>query len=70
MVYYSKRRVKMAKKKSFVKGMKAEYRKIVWPSKDTVTKQTIAVLVSTIAVGVVITVLDLVIRLGLDVILG
>ena len=59
-----------AAKKSFVKGMKAEYRKIVWPSKDTVTKQTIAVLVSTIALGVVITVLDLVIRLGLDVILG
>ena len=40
-----------AGKKSFVKGMKAEYRKIVWPSKDTVTKQTIAVLVSTIALG-------------------
>ena len=59
-----------AKKKSFVKGMKAEYRKIVWPSKETVTKQTIAVLISTIALGVVITVLDLVIRLGLDVILG
>lgn len=58
------------KKKSFVKGMKAEYRKIVWPSKETVTKQTIAVLISTIALGVVITVLDLVIRLGLDVILG
>ena len=37
------------KKKSFVKGMKAEYRKIVWPSNETVTKQTIAVLISTIA---------------------
>ena len=58
------------KKKSFVKGMKAEYKKIVWPSRDTVTKQTIAVLISTIALGAVITVLDLVIRLGLDVILG
>ena len=58
------------KKKSFVKGMKAEYKKIVWPSRDTVTKQTIAVLISTIALGAVITALDLVIRLGLDVILG
>ena len=65
-----KKKNEQAGKKSFVKGMKAEYRKIVWPSKDTVTKQTIAVLVSTIALGVVITVLDLVIRLGLDVILG
>ena len=59
-----------AGKKSFIKGIKAEYNKIVWPSKDTVTKQTIAVLVSTIALGLVITALDLIIRLGHDVILG
>ncbi len=59
-----------AGKKSFVKGMKAEYNKIVWASKETVTKQTIAVLVSTVALGLVITVIDLIIRLGLDVILG
>ena len=59
-----------AKKKSFVHGLKAEYRKIIWPTKETVTKQTIAVLVSTVALGLVITVLDLVIRLGLDFLLG
>ncbi len=59
-----------AKKKSFVQGLKAEYRKIIWPTKETVTKQTIAVLVSTVALGLVITVLDLVIRLGLDFLLG
>lgn len=59
-----------AGKKSFVKGMKDEYNKIVWASKETVTKQTIAVLVSTVALGLVITVIDLIIRLGLDVILG
>lgn len=59
-----------AGKKSFVKGMKAEYNKIVWASRETVTKQTIAVLVSTVALGLVITVIDLIIRLGLDVILG
>ena len=58
------------KKKSFVQGLKAEYRKIIWPTKETVTKQTIAVLVSTVALGLVITVLDLVIRLGLDFLLG
>ncbi len=40
-----------AKKKSFVQGLKAEYRKIIWPTKETVTKQTIAVLVSTVALG-------------------
>ena len=59
-----------AKKMSFVQGLKAEYRKIIWPTKATVTKQTVAVLVSTVALGLVITVLDLVIRLGLDFLLG
>ena len=35
---------KKSPKQSFWKGLKAEYSKIVWPDKDTVTKQTIVVL--------------------------
>ena len=34
-----------AQKKSFFKGLKAEFNKIVWPDQETVGKQTIAVLV-------------------------
>lgn len=56
-------------KKSFYKGLKAEYQKIVWPDKETVTKQTIAVMSSSIALGLIIAILDLVIKFGLSFIL-
>ncbi|MDR1764660.1 MAG: preprotein translocase subunit SecE [Lachnospiraceae bacterium] len=50
----------------FVKGLKTEYRKIVWPKQDDVVKQTIAVLVTTVALALVIALLDLVFKAGLD----
>lgn len=57
-------------KKGFFKGLKAEFKKIVWPSKDTVKKETTAVVLSTAALGVIITFLDLAIKLGVDFIAG
>ena len=30
------------KKPNFIKGLKAEYRKIIWPKKEEVSKQTAA----------------------------
>ena len=56
-------------KKSFIDGLKAEFSKIVWPDKETVTKQTIAVMSSSIALGLIIAILDLVIKFGLSFIL-
>ncbi|PJJ29863.1 preprotein translocase subunit SecE [Lacrimispora celerecrescens] len=58
-----------AQKKSFFKGLKAEFAKIVWPDKETVTKQTIAVISSAIALGLIIGILDLIIKFGLSFIL-
>lgn len=56
-------------KKSFFKGLKAEFAKIVWPDKETVTKQTIAVMSASIALGLIIAILDLIIKFGLSFIL-
>lgn len=56
-------------KKSFFKGLKAEFTKIVWPDKETVTKQTIAVVSSAIALGLIISILDLIIKFGLSFVL-
>lgn len=56
-------------KKSFFKGLKAEFTKIVWPDKETVTKQTIAVMSASIALGLIIAILDLIIKFGLSFIL-
>ena len=59
-----------APKKDFIKGLKAEFKKIIWPDKKTLTKQTIAVVAWAVVLGVVIAVLDLVIKFGLNIIIG
>lgn len=55
-----------APKKSFFKGLKAEFNKIVWPDQETVAKQTIAVLAVTAALGIIIALLDFIIKWGLS----
>jgi len=47
-----------APKRSWFKGVKSEFQKIIWPDKDSLIKQTIAVISVTIALGLVILVLD------------
>ena len=61
---------KAPKKKDFIKTLKAEFKKIIWPSKDTLTKQTAAVVVCSVLLGGIIAVLDLVIKFGLNIIIG
>lgn len=56
-------------KKSFFKGLKSEFSKIVWPDKETVKKQTIAVVSASIALGLIIAILDFIIKFGLSFIL-
>lgn len=56
-------------KRSFFKGLKSEFTKIVWPDKDTVTKQTIAVVSAAIALGLIIAIIDLIVKFGLSFIL-
>jgi len=47
-----------APKRSWFKGVKTEFQKIIWPDKDSLIKQTIAVISVTIALGLLIMVLD------------
>ena len=49
---------KKENKPSFFDGVKAEWSKITWPSKEQLTKQSVAVVIITILLGVVITLLD------------
>ncbi|MBR6364491.1 MAG: preprotein translocase subunit SecE [Lachnospiraceae bacterium] len=46
-------------KKGFFKGVKTEFSKIVWPSKDDVAKETVAVVAVSAAVGAIIYVADI-----------
>lgn len=53
-----------SKKKSRLQGLKAEFRRIIWPDKETITKETTAVVVSTVILGIIIALLDLLIKTG------
>ncbi len=54
------------KKGSFFKNVKAEFHRVIWPDKDTIMKETTAVVVVTVILGAVIALLDFVIKLGID----
>ena len=50
--------VKNENKPSFWDGVKAEWNKITWPSKDQLTKQSLVVVAVTVVMGFAITLLD------------
>ena len=53
------------KVEEFRKGLKAEFKKIVWPTQETLTKQTFAVVSISVVLGLLISVLDWGFQLGL-----
>ncbi len=59
-----------APKKDFIKGLKAEFNKIIWPDKDSLRKQSVVVMIVTVLLGITIAVLDLIIKYGLNIIIG
>ena len=56
-----------AQKTSWFKGMKAEFKKIVWPDQKSLTKQTIAVVSVSVALALIIKILDMLMTYGIDV---
>ena len=58
-----------AKKQSFFKGVSNEFKKIIWPTKETLTRETIAVIFFSIVLGLIIALLDWVFQLGLGLII-
>ena len=53
-------------KKSWFKGLKAEFKKIIWPDRNSLVKETTAVLVVSVLLGAIIFVVDLVARIGIE----
>ena len=52
--------------KRWFKGLKAEFKKIVWPDQKSLTKETAAVVIVSVVVGVIISVVDLIARFGIE----
>lgn len=59
-----------APKKSWFKGLKSEFKKVIWPDQKTLAAETTAVVAVSIAVGIIIAVLDFIIQYGLKFLIG
>ena len=55
-----------ASKTSWFTGLKAEFNKIIWQDKKSLSRQTAAVAAVSVVLGLIIAVLDVIIRFGVD----
>ena len=53
-------------KKSWFKGLKAEFKKIIWPDKTTLVRQTTAVVSVSVVLGALIAAIDAILKFGID----
>jgi preprotein translocase subunit SecE len=53
-------------KGSWFDGVKAEFRKIIWPTPDDIRKETTAVVVVSVILGIIIALLDFIVQHGID----
>lgn len=53
-------------KPGFFKGVKSEFKKISWPDKKTMLKQSVAVVCVSVVLGLIIAVLDYVMQFGIN----
>lgn len=64
----------MAKEKSKkggrIEGLKTEFGKIVWPTGTAIRKQTIATILVSIVLGLLIVLIDMVVQYGVDILVN
>ncbi len=54
------------KSKGWFKGLKSEFGKIIWTSKENVAKQTVSVVAISVVLGLIIAVIDRILQYGID----
>lgn len=57
-------------KKSWFKGLSKEFKKIIWPDRIALAKQTAAVVSVSVVVGVIIALIDFLIQNGVDILVN
>ncbi len=60
---------KTEKKTGFFFFFKGEFKKIVWPKRDQLVKETIAVSLVTLALGAIIKLVDMVMQTGIAILI-
>ena len=57
---------KNEQKESFWDGVKTEFKKISWPERADLIKQSIAVLCTSVVVGIIIAIIDAAVKYGVN----
>ena len=63
-------KLEKAPKMSWFTGLKEENKKIIWPSKQSLARQTAAVIAVSVALGLIIALMDYIIQYGVDFLVG
>jgi preprotein translocase subunit SecE len=63
-------KVEKAPKASWFTGLKAEFRKIIWPDQKSLVRQTVAVVAVSVVLGLIIAILDWIIQYGVNFLIG
>lgn len=53
-------------KPGFFAGLKAEFKKVSWPDRKSTFKQSVAVVAISVVVGIIIALIDLVVKYGVN----
>lgn len=59
-----------SKVSNWIDGLKAEFRKIIWPDQKSLVKQTGAVVAVSIVLGIMIAILDFIFQHGVDILVN
>lgn len=59
-----------SRQKSWFDGLKAEFKKIIWPDRKSLVKQTGAVVAVSIVLGMIIAILDFIFQYGVDILVN
>ena len=63
-------KVEKAPKTSWFDGLKAEFKKVSWPTKESLVRQTTAVIAASVVIGLMIAIMDTFIQYGVDFLVG
>ena len=65
-----KAKTQKTQKKSWFKGLQAEFKKVIWPDRKTLARQTTAVVAVSVVLGVIIAVIDALLSYGIKFLVG
>lgn len=57
-------------KKNWFKGLNTEFKKIIWPDKQTLVKETAAVVSVSVVLGAIIALIDFLAQYGIDILVN